>query len=221
MVIASLDRRAADAILERLPTAQSDSIRRTIMSLSELDHDEQRRAIRDFIEPSERTQEAALSEFSVTPDTAECETGSGDNTRTNTDSPVRALQKLSDQAIAACVYHERVATIAALVAMLPGKRAAHILRLLDPTKQSQILNALGQGMTPNPLVVDTMARFIVDQNSADAAVPSLGPKHRDALQAILDDVSKEEQKAMLGNLALTNPLLARRLGWQPAPKIPA
>lgn len=220
MVIASLDRRAADAILERLPSAQADSIRRTIMSVSELDHDEQRRAIRDFIEPSEPTQEAALPEFSVTPDTAECETGSDDNTRTNSDSPARALQKLSDQAIAACVYHERVATIAALVAMLPGKRAAHILRLLDPAKQPQILNALAQGMTPNPLVVDTMTRFIVDQNSAAATVPSRGPPHRDALQAILDEVNEEEQEAMLGNLALTNPLLARRLGWQPASTVP-
>ncbi len=220
MVIASLDRRAADAILERLPTAQAESIRRTIMSLSENDVDEQRRAIREFIEPIERTQQAALSDFSVTPDTAEVETGSGDNARTNASSAVRALTKLSDQAIAACVYHERVATIAALVAMLPGKRAAHILRLLDPTKQPQILNALAQGMTPNPLVVDTMTRFIVEQNSAAAAVPSLGPPHGDALQAILTEVNEEEQEAILGNLALTNPLLARRLGWQPESKTP-
>ncbi len=66
MVIAGLDRRAADAMLERLSPAQADLIRRTIMSLSDLDHDEQQRAIRDFIEPSEPIQEAALPPFSGT-----------------------------------------------------------------------------------------------------------------------------------------------------------
>ena len=206
MVIASLDRKAADTMLQRLPSNQADAIRRAIMSLSDLDHREQQAAIRDFLtQPVGKDQAKQPAERAVVDDRPISEP-------VRSASPaVQELQTLSDDAIAEGIYHERIATICAVVAVLPGRRAARIIRQLDPEKQPRVLNALGQGIVPNAPAVEVAARHIADHYAQSA---KLGLQHRDALQAILDEVGAEEQQKMLEDLARTNPLLAKRLGWQ-------
>ncbi len=216
MVIASLDRRAADAILERFPAEQADVIRQTIMTLSDQDHDDQQRAVRDFLKSPADDEAAVLPEFSRLAGITDPETGPQMETA-NVNSSLDILNSLSDQTIATSVYHERIATISAIVAVLPAKRAARILRMMDHTKQPRILNVLAQGLSPNSTVVESAVRYILDQNAESKKPPTLGLQHHDALRVILHEMKEDEQQQMLHDLAASNPLLARRLGWRPVP----
>ena len=60
MIIASLDRQAADELLDRLPDGQAAAIRNEILTMPESDTDERQAVIRDFLHPADTPTAAEL-----------------------------------------------------------------------------------------------------------------------------------------------------------------
>jgi flagellar motor switch protein FliG len=200
MVVASLDRKAADAVLERLPHHQAAAIRHAMISLSD-DEGEQQQAIRSFLQPSAPAPPVATPvsrDPFVTPNHPE--------------SPLEALCHADTTAIASCLVHERASTISAVLLALPGKKAAAILKLMDPRRRDRILNNMGLGHVPYSSAVSDIAARILELCQTHASMPSApNAEQHDSLRDILDEFEDHEHQEMLASLVDVNPLLARRL----------
>lgn len=211
MIVSSLDRQAADEVLDRLPPEQSQAIRRELIALDECDHAERDRAIDDFLRTAEREEFTTLAiDFNddLSPKAAAAPS------RPESPRPASSLQDLlrqSDETIAAALVHERASVGAALLNAIPGRRAASILGRLPVKQQSRIVAVLNLGVSARPEVLEVVADAICDKQAQLATSDKLGMHHHDALQAIFDQLSPEERARMLDDLEHENPLLAQRL----------
>ena len=197
LVIAGLDRHTADEVLDRLPEGHAAAIRHEIISVLNFDSDEQQAVIRDFLHP---TKEPARSEIETTPRSSS----------TPQSSSLQDLLSLDNEVIASALMHERSSTVAALLASVPGTRAAMVLRLLPSAQQTRIILLLSHGIVTDEVVVNLIADLICDTH-AQSHNSSPGMRHQDALQAILNALSPQERFEMLRRLEPENPVLAHRL----------
>ncbi len=200
IIVSSLDRDAADAVLDRMSEEQSRAIRDELIELDQLPEQERKGAIDEFFVAQQATME--LGGIA----TATAEPAASPMNESMVD-----LLKYDDTVIASAVMHERASVATALLGALPGKRAAGVLRLLQPALQSRVVSLLNAGVSPHARAVDAIANQICDQRSELHFDQQLREQHQDALQAIFDELSPEERRTMLNDISQENPLLAQRL----------
>lgn len=211
MVVANLDTRAADELLDRMPEEQATAIRSEILAMSETDYSRQENVLRDFLHPP-ASADTTLAEKGYCRPPASTSTSNAASPALDGLSPsVQDLMRLDNEEIVMSIAHERAPLIASLLAGIPGPRAASMLRLLPESLQSRVLLLLSRGIAVQDDVIDEVAEFICDCSAASARHPTPGMRHQDALQAILDAMGPQERLEMLRSLEAENPLLARRL----------
>jgi flagellar motor switch protein FliG len=210
IVVASLERQSADDILERLPETQARAIRDELVLLDELIPSERDDAIREFLEtrPSDHVSVDAEIPRELESLNPASQLTAGPLVG---NSSLDDLLAQDDESIALAVMHERTSVVAALLAAVPGKRAAAVLRRLPTDLQSRVVTVLNLGVASNPVAVDIIADQICDKQAELIADQRLGMHHRDALQAIFDELTPEERIEMLCDLEKENPVLAQRL----------
>ena len=211
MVIASLDRQAADEVLERLPEQHAAAIRQILVDVPCEVTPQQSEAIREFLEPEpiEGPDDSdpsggvmSLLDDEVSPTVA--------------DAPADKLLRLSDVAIVSLLQHERTSVVAAVLSIMPGARSASLLSQCTPELASRVLNALGSMSVPDSAAMATLLDYLLEQCATqDLAQPRDG-RQQGPLQAILANLDDPHRGAMLQDLANKNPMLAARLGQQPA-----
>ena len=200
LILAGLDSCAIDAVIDRLPEQHAAAIRHELMTLDQLDPEEQNEAIAAFVARQETPEVANVSTPNVAPDRLMPPAGSA----------LSDLLAQNDEAIAMHLYHERSSIAAALVNAFPKDRAAGTLRHLPAAMRSRVLIQLNLGVQTKSHVVEMLADRICDRQ-AYLDQGKLNASHQDALQAIMDELSPEERLQMLKDLEKENPLLARRL----------
>lgn len=207
IVVASLERGMADDLLERMPDEQSRAIRDELVLIEELNREEQNAVISEYLNaPSESNSPLDSQALWNSP--------SAPNVEKSVDAGSEVLNELleqSDVTIANAITHERSSVVSALLHRLPEKRAAGILRQLHPSLQWRVLSNLNQGRMVAVEIVEVIADRICEQQATRRSDTSESEAHRDALQAIFNELSRDEQREMLRSLAAENPLLAQRL----------
>lgn len=211
IVVASLDRDAADALLDRMPEDRAQAIRDAIMQLDidVLRKEEKESAIGEFLVSLRSPDEADETLIGSYPGVA-----SASDTRSPVDTrgePLCDLLKHDDHMIATSIMHERTSVIAALLGAMPGKRAAGILKLLAADSRAQVLSALNLCVKPHAEAVEVIADRICDRHSNLQPEPTVGMQHHDALRAIFDELDPAERQRMLADIGPRNPMLAQRL----------
>lgn len=203
LVVANLDRAAADAILDRLPEQQALAIRDEILALSDADFGEQEGVLRAFLHPPQSDQ----LEQSTRQGPPSIATRHGPEVSPS----MQDFLVLDDEVIATALMHERSSVIAGVLASVPGNRAANVLRLLADTTQTRVMLLLSHGISPKAAVIDMLVDAICNRFDECAHRPVPGMRHHDALQSILEAMGPQERFEMLRSLSAENPLLARRL----------
>lgn len=204
MVVASLDRNAADAILDRLPDQQASAIRQAMVSLPE-DEQEQQEAIRTFLDPQPVAQD--LESSNSVPDQRDFHATSDESA-----SVLAPLAYLDPRTIATCLQHERASTISALLRSMPGKQAAIVLESMESKKRIRILNNLAQGKRGHAPAVHAAARQLLNLCQLPTHVPAEhDTTKQEPLRDLLSALDDQQQGELLSDLAESNPLLASRL----------
>lgn len=219
LVLANLDCNSRDAVLDRMPTEQSDQVRSALMTLQAEDDSAQHLAAQEFLATEVHVKRSdsrpSPTSQSVLPDATPT-----DHLESCTPS-LRDLLAHTNQSIADAIVHERATTIGALLSSIPGNRAAGILIQFPAQTRLRVVAILDAGMKPNAHVVDLIAEWICDHLAEASVAPAAHSGQRDALRAILDEFQPEERDALLADLAAENPLLAQRLTEETSPSLDA
>ena len=210
LIIASLDRNAADAVIDRMPDKQARAIRDELIAIHSLNASEQEAEIQAFL-ASNRSE--ALENITKQPSSPESLQwgASTAHAAPAANSSLHDLLQHTDEEIASNVMHERTSVVTAIVHALPKDRAAGVLRLLPANLQSRVIEQLNLGICTSPSVVDVIADCVCDRQAELDSSPRLNAGHQDALQAIMNELSPAERRHMIHDLERQNPLLAQRL----------
>ena len=211
MIVSSLDRQSADEVLERLPEDQSQAIRDQMISLNELSPSERDRVIDDFLRARADVDPNTRPFGHSTNSSTWSAVSQGNPAPLVTTSSFQELLLQEDDVIATAIAYERTSVVAGLLNAMPGKRAASVLRRLPVKLQSRAVAALNLGITTKQPMIDVVSDKICDKQAESNATVQLSMHHRDALQAIFDELSSEERAKMLGDLEQEHPMLAQRL----------
>ena len=202
LVVAKLDRDAADDLLERMPDEHARAIRDELAFIDDADANDAEHVIEDFLETAVSCEEAVLDVETERLATFPIPTQSSSTS-------LEELTRYDDAKIAEAIRYERATIVAALLRSMPQKRAANVLQLLPPSTQWLVLNHLNRGQLASVAVVEVIADRICELLSP-VRVESVEPQI-DALFGIFRELDASEQNSMLQSLEMEQPMLAQRL----------
>lgn len=210
ILVASLDHRAADEMLDRMPSHQAEAIRRMILSLPAIDEAEEANVIRDFL--VERAPNSAeRTEIDENPDDVTLSLSNPDGEGDAPRGP-STFASLPEEELATFLYHERAPTIAGVLSRLPSERAAAIIGRLAAEKRPHVLRALARGVAASDAVIEEIRAEIAAQSDKRTEAPSAG-QTVDHAKSILEGIGGVARDELLEELAIADEVLARRLGW--------
>ena len=218
IIIDSLDRRAADALLAQLAPETAARVRQVRWQLGTVESRERERIIAEFLQRGLAASEQASADVAVDESLAAkiavAEDSSPDLASGQSASPVpfEFLQQASAELLAEHFAAEHPQTISLVLAHLSARRAAEVLRRLPTELQPEVLRRLARLDEADPAVVAEIEQELerswfarLRQREQRAAGPA-------AVEAILGAGSREQRPAWLQALEQSDPQLARQLG---------
>lgn len=221
LIVASLDRAAAQEVINRMPDEQAYAIRQELVSIQSTDTGERELEVARFLASNRAPDLANGRDDSADSFVPSSSLEAAISPAANAVSPEESvpavgaslsdLLKQSDESIATHLMHERSSVVAALLSACPRNRAAGVLRELPAIVQSRVLVLLNLGVRTKSRWVEIVADVICDRHAETAPSPALNSSHQDALQAIMNELTPAEREQMLSDLEKENPMLAKRL----------
>ncbi len=220
ILIASLDTSTADALLAQMPDGQADLVRRAIMELGDVDPDEERRVIDEFMRngSSRAPRNAVDAELvrttanrpprSVPPATAVPPSFA---TRPE-DEPFRFLHEADNEKLARLLSDERPQTIALVISHLPEDRAVTTLSLLPASMQADVIRRWGDLEKADPDILREVERGLqsrINLQFQDEHRRTLGLER---VARILAEAEPRLKQAILANVEAHDAELAGQLG---------
>lgn len=145
ILVSSLDAATADRLLEQMPAEQAARVRRVMVELDEIDPDEQRDVIQEFVQPRAVDVEQGVElEGTLARRLAE---GAAALPERMPPIPAatptfRFLRETESERLSSMLQRERPQTIALVISHLPPHRAAGVLAGLGPALQAEVVRRL-------------------------------------------------------------------------------
>jgi flagellar motor switch protein FliG len=229
ILVASIDRTAADLLLEQLGPERAQLVRHAVTYLDDVAPAERRRVVAEFrrigpMTPGRDVSGIELDRLPANPkgrafrpsDPAAPKGGGPDSDATTTDAPpFDFLRGAENEKLADLLGGERPQTVALVLSHLPPERAAETLSRLPPTLQVDVVRRLVDLENTDEetlrgieqaLEVRWSRQFAADRRRA------LGPE---TVANILGSCNGKTRGRILENLASHDPSLAERLGDRP------
>lgn len=220
ILVASLDTRSADALLDEIEPEEAARVRRAVLELGEVDPVEQQQIMNDFLRRQPRAAQVdqagveldpSLAARLATPDAADA----ADPPNRSDGAPAGSfafLQPLDPADLARVLAGEHPQTIAIVVSHLPPPRAADLLRRLPAALPADTLRRIARlGSLPPEVVQDVeqaLRAVLADRPEREPVAP-----HGVAtIGAILQATSGVEREGLLADLSRQDPALAQRFG---------
>ena len=201
VLVASLDRDVADALLDQMEDAQADSIRNAIMGISGVDEHEELAAIREFLS----RQGDAFTEVPVDEVVRRYDSAGSSEPSEST------LDRASDRLIADCLCDELPQTIAVALSQLSTQRASEVVAHLPASVQTQVLERLVELEPTSTLelndVRDEFQSWLNQQIERSMHRAQLAQR----LATILDVTNSPTRERILDNVASSDARLAKEL----------
>jgi flagellar motor switch protein FliG len=227
IVVATLDRDAADALLERMTPDEAQRVRRAVVALGEIPPTEQEEVLSQFIRQSPMVPDKSppgielddrlaqkLSAGARQPSLA-----TGEPAPSQEDAPFRFLHEAQCDDLADLLRGEHPQTVAIVLAHLPPERAADLVGALPQTLRVDALRRLAaleqtdqNAVRDVEQVVQTWLRRRVDAAKRTSGVAAVASILRAAPAAVQVD--------LLSHLGKSDQKLADSLGTRP-PNSPA
>lgn len=219
ILVASLDGPAADRVLEQLPEEAAARVRRMLVELDEIDHDEQQRVIGEFV----RSRPSALSApRRAAPAVGGVELEAGLARRLSLDGyaaaasnpasrPFRFLHEAHSDTISPVLLGEHPQTIAIVVSHLPDDRAAALLATLDGELQADVIRRLVSLDQADPDILREVERGLESRLLEQAQVDRRRDAGLASIARMLEAATPAARRAILRNLAAHDRRLAAKL----------
>ena len=215
VLVASLDRDTADAVLEHMSDEQSAQIRQMIIGIDAISEVEARSTIEGFLHI-----DGSSHECQSTPDDPTIDLG--------LDSPIPApapsvqekrrgldehLEAASDVSLVELLRDEQSQTIAVVLARVSAERASGIVMQLPTEKQADVLQRIVEADRLSTRLDDSIAEefesWLISRLESAEQRSQLVAR----LSKIVGAAPPETQKRILSNLAATDISLSRDLGY--------
>ena len=222
VLVASIDRAAADVLLDQLGPERAKLVRQAVMYLDDIDSAERRRVVAEFrrIGPMTPGRDIAGIELDRLPANpkkrAFSSVGAPDSDAKTIDAPpFDFLRDAENEKLADLLGGERPQTVALVLSHLPPERAAETLSHLPPPLQVEVVRRLVDLENTDEetlrgieqaLEARWSRQFVADPRRA------VGPE---TVAKILGSCNGKTRGRILENLAAHDPALAERFGDRP------
>jgi flagellar motor switch protein FliG len=220
ILIASLDRDAADALLNQMSDEQARRLRRALVELGDVEPDEQAEVIEEFFRIGPMAPEKFPAGVELCDTLAE-ELGfgaSGGSLATPRESvepgtaSFRFLEVLSAAELAGYLEREHPQTIALVVSHLTAQRAGDVLGRLSPLVQAEVARRLVDLDPAQPEVIREVERGLENSMAAEVRSRERRQAGLATLEGILQAADDRTQQEILANLDAVDRQLAGKLG---------
>ncbi|MBC8354136.1 MAG: hypothetical protein H8E66_19260 [Planctomycetes bacterium] len=166
ILISTLDHRVADELLERMPDEQAAAVRQMAMEIDDVSDAEQERVMQEFLGSGGPMMEMDDSGVELDEELArKLAAGEGFVERPRPpaepdEPPFRFLCDAENDAIAKHLRHENPQIIAVVVAYLPPRQAADLLKHFDRRLQASILRRIAELDTTDRDVVREVEKHL-------------------------------------------------------------
>jgi len=235
VLISSLDRQSADALLDKMGEEQASQVRSAIMNLDPVSPEEQRKVLQEFLQKSGRVTEPASSGIELddslvqrfaqpqTTQTAqEFPTQAVDET-----SPFRFLHQAGGEAFVRFLQHEHPQTIAVVVSHLTPNQAAEVVTQLSSEQQAEVFRRVADLDEMDPEIISDIEQQLEDMLADTIRTQRRRTAGLAAVGAIINAVDGGSRRDVFSNLAQRDQVLFDQLNHldthrtQPSPKFSA
>lgn len=219
ILVDSLDRAAADAMLEALDPEQAQRVRQTIVNLGPVDPHERRRVIDEFFRATPGSPEKHPSGVELDGPSARkrsmprASTAPGQlpPSRPADDRPFRFLHEAEVEKLARVLLGERPQTIALVLSHLPPGQAGGVLGRLLPVLQVDVIRRLVDLEETDPEILREVERALESRLSQQVHMQRRRVAGVKAVTGILEASGERVAERILDNLSAYDPPLAERL----------
>lgn len=231
--VASLDRKAADLVLDQMPEDVAQAVRQAILDLDSIDPEEQRAIVADFrrrrspvqvpegASPSDARQRSGLRLSGVEvdgelakkfmPPPLERPTPAPSRTTPQTDPPFRSLRQAEADRLARVLAVERPQTIALVLAHLPPQHAGSVLSRLEADLQVEVVRRLVDLEETDPEILREVERGLEMRLAKQVPMQRRRVAGMAAVAGILEACDRRTGDQILDNLDRYDRDLVERL----------
>jgi len=210
VLVASLDRESADAMLARMPPEHAQRVRAEILEMGPIDPEEQSEVIEEFFRIGPLVPEKNPAGIDLTTSAArEVSRRAADTLGAG--MPFECLSQAPAAALAALLEREHPQTVALIVSHLPADRAAAALVELPGALQAEVARRLVDLDETDPEVISDIERVLASRLAGQGHWPPRRSQGMATLHTILSAADRSTQQGILANLAAHNQQLARKV----------
>jgi len=222
VLIAALDERAAEAILQQMSTDDAAKVRSALVELDDVPPDEQRHVLAEFLREQGAPALAATADDEVALELDPAIEAAASVSRAEapvlptTEPSFDFLRRVDPKAIAIILNHEHPQTVAVVVAHLPPEHAAAVLEELPAPLATEALERTAWLDAIVPEIQIDLARELRQQLASHLNTAQAAPESLARLTAVLGAMDHRQRQRVVLQLGERNTSLLQRLGLSPA-----
>ncbi|MBN2579315.1 MAG: hypothetical protein JXB10_10020 [Pirellulales bacterium] len=216
ILVASLDRGAADAVLEQLGPEPARRVRQAVVALEEIPESEQQEVIVEFFRlgPERKISEYSSEAIPNRPAGHDAVPGKF-RTEPPPAPPFQRLREAEGEKLARLLSNERPQTIALVLSHLPARRAGEVLARLAPRLQAEVVRRLVNLEETDPAVFREVEQALEKRLANQVQMQRRRVAGWDAVRGILETSDRDVSAQIMENLAAQDRSFAERLGPPP------
>ncbi|MDI9443639.1 MAG: FliG C-terminal domain-containing protein [Planctomycetota bacterium] len=203
ILIQTLDREAADLVLDQLADDEAERVRRAVFDLDPLDPAEQRRVIDEFLRAAPQRPVVWHGRFQAE--------AVGGTPAAGTPRAFQSLGEISPDGLTGALATERPQTIAMVLSHLAPALAGEVLVRFPSRIQTEVLRRLVDLEETDPEILAEIEQSLRCRPSHSFDFPLRRVSGLAAVEGILDAADRQVGSQLYQNLSAHDPPLAERL----------
>lgn len=217
ILVACLDRAAADTVLEQLGPEQAQRVRQAVVVLEEIPDNEQQRVLDEFFRLGPRNSAPQSSGVELAGRLAReiglknSAFGAREATSGSPPKPFVRLREAEDEKLVRLLAGERPQTIALVLSHLSARQAGGVLAQLQPNLQTEVVRRLVDLEETDPAILQEVEQALESRLSQQVRMQRRRVAGLEAMGGILEASESDVRLQILDNLAERDRVLADRL----------
>jgi flagellar motor switch protein FliG len=218
ILVACLDRAAADAVLDQLTPEQAQRVRQAVVVLDDIPDNEQQHVMDEFrrLGPEKNIRQQSGVELAgrlagqidlTTPPLKVKQSAAGGPRSAH----FKQLRETEDEKLSRLLAGERPQTIALVLSHLSARQAGGVLARLQPNVQTEVVRRLVDLEETDPAVLQEVEQALESRLSQQVRMQRRRVAGLDAISGILEASEGDVRLQILDNLAARDRSLAERL----------
>jgi flagellar motor switch protein FliG len=222
ILVACLDRAAADAVLEQLPPDQAQRVRQAVVVLDDIPENEERLVLDEFFRlgPQKLPKQSygvelggrLARDIDLKPTASHAKRSASGR---STSKPFVRLREAEDEKLVRLLANERPQTIALVLSHLSARQAGGVLASLQPDLQTEVVRRLVDLEETDPAILQEVEQALESRLSRQVPLQRRRVAGLEAVGGILEASESDVRMQILDNLTTHDRSLADRLSPPP------